>query len=433
MNNNTTYKDSPLGKIPSDWEVKTLGEVFLPISSFSFSRDQMTIQPQKLRYIHYGDIHNNNDKDYVNLRSEELPYILDNIIPDERINAATFPLLENGDVLLTDASEDYNGIGKAWEILDIADQKVIAGLHTIVLRNKTNEIAVGFGRYIFKNHNGAKLLKRIAQGTKVYSISFNHISKLPVAIPPLPEQSRIAEVLGTWDKAITNLQATITQKELRNKWLMQQLLTGKKRLKGFENTIWKAKSLGECIKHIPREVKKPDSNFFALGIRSHGKGIFHKNDFDPEDLAMDVLYEVKENDLVVNITFAWEHAIAIASKVDDGGLVSHRFPTYTFKTQHAIPEFFKYFILQKRFKYELDLISPGGAGRNRVMSKKDLPKIEVIIPDVKEQTAIANVLQTASNEVQLLQKQLDKLREQKKGLMQVLLTGKKRLKVNSQI
>ena len=79
-----------------------------------------------------------------------------------------------------------------------------------------------------------------------------------------------------------------------------------------------------------RPVNKPGSNYLALGIRSHGKGTFLKPDSDPEKNAMETLYEVKENDLIVNITFAWEGAIAVAKKEDDGALVSHRFPMYEF-------------------------------------------------------------------------------------------------------
>jgi type I restriction enzyme S subunit len=210
---------------------------------------------------------------------------------------------------------------------------------------------------------------------------------------------------------------------------MQQLLTGKKRLKEFEGE-WKTVSLANCLNYTSREVPKPSKSFFALGIRSHGKGIFHKNDFEPEDLAMDVLYEVKENDLIVNITFAWEQAIAIASKDDDGGLVSHRFPTYTFKADSADVDFFRYLIIQKKFKYLLDLISPGGAGRNRVMSKKDFLKLEVTIPDVAEQKAIGSILNDATAELKLYEQKLAALQQQKKGLTQKLLTGEVRVKIN---
>ena len=115
------------------------------------------------------------------------------------------------------------------------------------------------------------------------------------------------------------------------------------------------------------------------------KGTFQKPDSDPEAIAMDKLYVVRANDLVVNITFAWEGAIAIAQTEDDGGLVSHRFPTYTFKPDQATHRYFKHIIQLKRFKYMLDIISPGGAGRNRVLSKTEFLKLKWNLPSVKEQ------------------------------------------------
>ncbi|RZK98334.1 MAG: restriction endonuclease subunit S, partial [Pedobacter sp.] len=132
----------------------------------------------------------------------------------------------------------------------------------------------------------------------------------------------------------------------------------------------------------------------------------------------------------VNITFAWEQAIAIAGKEDDAGLVSHRFPTYTFKKDKAEVDFFRHLITQKKFKYLLDLISPGGAGRNRVMSKKDFLKLEITIPDIEEQRAIGFILKTATDELKFYEQKLAALQQQKKGLMQKLLTGEVRAKID---
>ena len=261
-------------------------------------------------------------------------------------------------------------------------------------------------------------------------IEMDRLNKYPFPVPTTSERKEIVAILKTSDEAINKTQQLIAQLQQRNKGLMQQLLTGKKRLKGFEEK-WKTVPLSDCLNYTPREVPKPSKSFFALGIRSHAKGIFHKNDFEPEDLAMDVLYEVKENDLIVNITFAWEQAIAIAGKEDDGGLVSHRFPTYTFKEDKAHVDFFRYLIIQKKFKYLLDLISPGGAGRNRVMSKKDFLKLEVTIPDIEEQKAIGSILKTAMAELKFYDQKLAALQQQKKGLMQKLLTGEVRVKIDN--
>jgi type I restriction enzyme S subunit len=140
-----------------------------------------------------------------------------------------------------------------------------------------------------------------------------------------PEQQKIAKILSTWDQAIEQSQKLIEQLKLRKKGLMQQLLTGKTRLPGFSGE-WKTNQLDFYMSPISRPIPKPKSNFLALGLRSHGKGIFHKENFDPDAIMMDTLYKVKEDDLVVNITFAWEQAIAVADEKDEGGLVSHRFP-----------------------------------------------------------------------------------------------------------
>lgn len=275
----------------------------------------------------------------------------------------------------------------------------------------------------------APKIKLLAGEQAVPLINKTDFENTYIKFPPLPEQEKIAEILGTWDNAIENVQAIIDRLKLRNKGLAQQLLTGKKRLKGLDGE-WRKETLNHFISYSPRPVPKPSSPYLALGLRSHGKGIFHKEAFDPKAIDMDTLYAVKANDLVINITFAWEHAVAIAKEIDEGGLVSHRFPTYTFIKGKSEAAFFKFFILQSRFKYLLDLISPGGAGRNRVMSKKDFLKLEITIPNYNEQRAIAQVLNVADQEMKVNQIKLENLKKQKEGLMQQLLTGKTRVKTS---
>ena len=274
-----------------------------------------------------------------------------------------------------------------------------------------------------------RLERSATHGGVFTNLTTTILKEFPITIPPLLEQKAIAHILSLKDSIITKNNLLIAKKELQKKWLMQNLLTGKKRLKGFEKEKWKIKLLEDVLIPVSRSVDKPTSSFLALGIRSHGKGTFLKHDFDPTKIEMDTLFVVRENDLIVNITFAWEQAIAIVGKQDDGALVSHRFPTFTFNPDNGEINFFRHFILQAKFKYMLDLISPGGAGRNRVLSKKDFLKLEVKIPSVEEQTAIANVLQAADKEIKLLKEKVDKLKAQKKGMMQLLLTGKKRLKI----
>ncbi len=422
-------------EIPSDWEAPEFANVFKFLKTFSFSREQLTDLPtnDEIRNIHYGDIHATYENEILDFEIEKkVPYLLEGIINSNDFENESFPALKEGDLIIADASEDYKGICDCVELKNVNKKKVIAGLHTFAARTAENKIALGFRTYSLKHEQVIRELRRIATGTSVYGVSKSNLEKVKIPLPPLPEQKAIAQVLSTADDAIQTTEKLIAQKELRKKWLMQQLLTGKKRLKGFENTKWKIQPLENFIKSEVREVPKPDVPYLGIGLRSHGKGTFLKPDEQPEKNSMDKFYVVKPNDLIVNITFAWEQAIALVRPEDDGALASHRFPTYTFIEDKGHSDFFRFYILQPRMKFMLKMISPGGAGRNRVMSKSDFIKLEFLLPDYKEQIAIAQVLQAADKEISLLKAKAEKLREQKKGLMQVLLTGKVRLKINNE-
>lgn len=189
---------------------------------------------------------------------------------------------------------------------------------------------------------------------------------------------------------------------------------------GIAPTDWKLGKMSDIIENISRPVPKPDKPYWRLGIKSWAKGTFHTFVDNPDTVDMDELYEVKENDLIVNITFAWEHAIAIAKKEDEGLLVSHRFPTYVFK-DGQIPEYYQAVISQQYFKDMLDHISPGGAGRNRVLNRKDFLNLPCYIPSLVEQRKIAEVLSTCDRVIELKQQLLDEKHKQKQWLMQILL------------
>ena len=198
-------------------------------------------------------------------------------------------------------------------------------------------------------------------------------------------------------------------------------LTPKLRFPEFRDSPgWKEKLIREAVSPVVREKQKPHVFYTGLGLRSHGKGTFIKENEDPRKNTMDFLYEVKRDDLIVNITFAWEGAIAIAKPEDDGALVSHRFPTYTFEKNVATPEFFQFIICTKRFFYDLGVISPGGAGRNRVLNKNDFLKLTTLIPEVDEQQKIAECLSTLDELIGAESQKLDALKAHKKGLMQQL-------------
>lgn len=417
-------------EMPKGWTTKHFGDLFDFIKSFSFSRDDLIYQKTngEIQYIHYGDIHAVFENEILDFNIEShIPYLKDNLIDLNDINNKDFPFLKDGDLIIADASEDYEGLAECVELKNIGNRKVISGLHTFAARVKNNNTAAGFRTYLLTNPVIKKELKRLGQGISVYSISKSHLSKVNLMLPTYKEQETIANIFSLWDKAIFLTNQKIDLKERLKKGLMQQLLPIKNIAPINRRSNYEERNLKDFLIPISREVIKPANKYLSLGIRSHCKGTFLKRDFDPEDIMLETLFEVKDGDLIVNITFAWEGAIAIAGKQNDGALVSHRFPTYTFDKIVCIPEYFKFVITTKWFVFLLGLISPGGAGRNRVLSKKDFLKLRLLIPSIDEQIRISNILETLSKEISLLKTQLELFRQQKKGLMQVLLTGKRRL------
>ncbi len=327
-------------------------------------------------------------------------------------------MCKKGDILITVKGSGTGSLIKA-------DRDYCISRQLMAIRPKNWNSSFLF--YVMSSHTDS--FNQISVGL-IPGISRTDILNLNIFVPDVIEQKKIAEILSTWDKSIETMEKLIAAKQKLKKSLMQRLLAGSQRFPEFHGQEWKVLKISDFTKQEVRVKNKPDKPFLAMGIRSHGKGTFLKPDFEPSKIDMTELYEVKENDLIVNITFAWEGAIAIVGKNDEGALVSHRFPTFEFQTERMIPEFFRYVIRQKEFIERLGVISPGGAGRNRVLNKKDFVKLEFKIPKVEEQKKIAAVLNACDAEINVLQSQLAALRQQKRGLMQKLLTGRVRVKVD---
>lgn len=278
------------------------------------------------------------------------------------------------------------------------------------------------GRFISYQINGIKKLElsKYAQGATVVHLYSQGIKKLRLNIPTIEEQKKISELLLLLNKKIQLQQQKIDLLQEQKKGYMQKIFNRELRFKDEKGNIypeWKEGILEDVLFLKLREVPKPKTSYIRLGLRSHAKGTFHQLVTNPEEVSMDKLYVVKKGDLVINITFAWEQALAIAESNDEDKLVSHRFPTYSFK-ENQYNQFYKYYLTTKYFKYALGNASPGGAGRNRVLNKKDFLKIKLSYPCFKEQSIIADFLDKLDCKVFTELKKLELLQKQKQGFMQ---------------
>lgn len=192
---------------------------------------------------------------------------------------------------------------------------------------------------------------------------------------------------------------------------------------------WNKKQFNEILNENLDPIPTPKEEYIKLGIYCHAKGTFHKIVKKGEGLDVDTMYIVHKDNLIVNITFAWEHAIAITTEKDEGKIVSHRFPTYSFK-EGQNPWFYHYLISDKRMEYNLMIASPGGAGRNRVLNKKQFLKISSYVPLMDEQQKIADFLSKVDEKIINQETVVSDYEEMKKGLMQKIFSQEVRFKAD---
>ena len=171
------------------------------------------------------------------------------------------------------------------------------------------------------------------------------------------------------------------------------------RFKGYQED-WEQRKFGEIVQKYEDPVETPAEGYMRLGIRSHAKGTFHSYVEKGKELETAKMFRVAANNFIVNITFGWEHAVAITDESDAGKLVSHRFPQYSFK-EGMNPRFFKYLILDECFRHHLELSSPGGAGRNRVLKLNEMLEYKMKFPQMEEQEEIAIYFEQLDNLITL--------------------------------
>ena len=376
--------------IPSDWEVKPVGLAFNICNNLRLPISEEERSKIKGVYPYYGPT---KIQDYIN---------------EYRVDGKYALIGEDGDHFLK------------WKELSmtlLVEGKFNVNNHAHIVQGERNLTEWFF--YYFNQRELTPHLTR--QGAGRYKLTKESLSKILCPLPPLPEQRAIAHLLSVWDEAINQNNQLIAQKELRKKWLMQNLLTGKKRLKGF-CVEWKKLGAGEVFKSISIKGFEDEELLSA----TQDRGIIPRTMLDGRVTMPDGTtagYKLVEpGDFVISLR-SFQGGLEYSYY---RGIVS---PAYiVLKPKKKInDEFYKHYYKSYEFVGRL-ATAVIGIRDGKQISYDDFCIVKIPFPSFEEQTAIAQVLQAADKEIQLLKAKTDKLREQKKGMMQVLLTGKKRLK-----
>jgi type I restriction enzyme S subunit len=331
-------------------------------------------------------------------------------------------ILENGDIVFARTGAT---VGKTYLYSPKDGTLVFAGF---LIRFRTNKeiLTANHLKYFTESKLYWDWVKTVSMRSGQPGINAEEYGSLKIPLPPLSEQKAIARVLSTADATIYTTEKLIAQKEQRKKWLMQQLLMGKKRLKGFDGE-WKKLGAGEVFKSVTKKGFADEELLSA----TQDKGIIPRTMLEGRVTMPTTGTEgfklVEIGDFVISLR-SFQGGLEYSYYK---GLVS---PAYTvLKPKKLInEEFYKQYFKSYEFIGRL-ATAVIGIRDGKQISYDDFCMVKTPYPTIEEQTAITQVLQTADKEISLLKAKAEKLREQKKGLMQVLLTGKVRLKINNTI
>lgn len=242
---------------------------------------------------------------------------------------------------------------------------------------------------------------------------------LPVNIA---EQKKINNFLNSIEERIEQLREKRDLLDEYRRSMIQKLFSQEIRFKDSKGKPFP--SLKEVeVKNILKRYSNPvavelEKQYKQIGIRSHGKGIFHKESVNGKALGNKRVFWIKENLLILNIVFAWERAVAKTSVNEIGMIASHRFPMYEAMEGVLDLNYILYFFLTPRGKSYLELASPGGAGRNKTLGQTEFERLKFKIPSINEQVKISTFLNNIDAQFNLLSQQLEETLNFKKGLLQ---------------
>jgi type I restriction enzyme S subunit len=287
----------------------------------------------------------------------------------------------------------------------------------------------------------ASTIRRLAGTQAVPIVSKGDFEDFPATLPPLPEQQKIADILGTWDEALEKLDALIAAKTRRKQALMQQLLTGQRRLLGFDESKgrvettrhgtypadWSRVRLGEItIESVARAANITEA--VVLSCTKHRGLVPSEEYFGKRVYAADTSgYKVVRRGEFAYATNHIEEGSIGYQDVCDVGLVS---PIYTvFRSRETLEDRYLFRLLKSSILIHLYQVNTSASvDRRGSLRYGEFANIKVNLPAKPEQRAIADVLDTCDSELRLLRVQRSALDEQKRGLMQQLLTGRLRVK-----
>lgn len=401
------YKATPLGIIPQEWEVKRLEDMAQCFSGGTPKAGNNEYYDGNIPFIRSGEIHQKDTELFLS----KLGMV-----------ESSAKMVQKGDLLMA-----LYGANSG----DVSISQIDGAINQAILCIRPRDVLVSF-LCPFLDLNKDMYIAKYLQGGQG-NLSGEIVLNYKIPVPLLAEQRKIAEVLGLWDKAIEKQSQLIEQLTLRKRGLMQQLLTAKRRLPGFSGP-WKKVRLGDICERVTRKNTEDNKNVMTISAQ---RGFVVQTDFFNKSVASETLesyYLVFKDEFCYNKSYSNGYPMGAIKRLSeaDKAVVTSLYICFKVKSSMRVSiDYLAYYFDNGGLNKGLTKIANEGGRAHGLLNvtPTDFGGLMFGIPSFEEQTAIAQVLTAADREIELAQQKLELLRQQKRGLMQQLLTGKKRVKI----
>ncbi len=401
--------------MPDDWGIKSPAKLFKLFSGFAFKSTDAQESGAKWLKI-------------ANIGIGEIKWDADSFLPEHFLSEHKKFLLAKGDIVVALTRPTLGNKLKVARLTKDSDTSLLnQRVAKIVCKDDVNS------EFIFQVLRSDQFAYRInvgLLGTDPPNLSVKVLEDFTLAVPPLPEQRKIAKILGTWDKAIATTEKLIEASKQQKKALMQQLLTGKKRFAGFEGE-WNYRSIQDIATRIQRKSDGDDHPILTISSLS---GFVTQEERYSRYMAGESVknyIQLEKGEFAYNKgnSKTYQFGCVFDLETFETGLVPHVY--VCFKLNKGLSHrYFKYLFEADYLKPQLAGLVNTGVRNNGLLNIKpaEFLKTTVPVPSYEEQERIADVLHASTEQLKDLESKLTYLKQEKKALMQQLLTGKRRVK-----
>ena len=418
------YKETKVGIVPNEWEEKMFNDIVFdfrggaPLTPNDFKDNGIKVLPKG--GVTRGGI--------LVIEKDKMQYCSSQYTENHETNLVdnTYTI-----IVLRDLVPSGPNIGLMVKI-DSNDNFILAqGVYGFKVKDEL--VSSHFLIHLSNGNGYRKLMNNIMVGSTQVHITNTTFLKLHIPLPSFPEQQKIAEILSTWDKAIELKEKLIEEKKEFKRGLMQKLLTGKTRFSEFTNK-WVETDLNRIVEKINNKNDEKNQTIVTISAK---KGFINQNEYFNKTVASQDLsnyYLIRKGDFAYNKSYSNGYPVGVIKRLEsfEKAVVTTLYICFRIKDQTVSSNFLKYYFDSVLLNRQIKRIANEGGRAHGLLNvtPSDFFKIKIKIPDILEQEKIADVLMSQDKKIHLMELTLNRLKEQKRGLMQLLLTGIIRVEVD---